>query len=131
MAGMRYLQVLTKLSASLMEGRVLLRRYNALKMEAIKEGASFRPGAKGGTGYPIVDAAMRCLERNGLDGTIGLRMIVAMFLTKDLMINWQWGERYFMRQLVDGDMAANNGGWQWSGLRRAPMPRRISAFSIP
>ena len=43
-----------------------------------------------------------------------LRMIVAMFLTKDLLINWQWGERYFMRQLVDGDMAANNGGWQWS-----------------
>jgi deoxyribodipyrimidine photo-lyase len=39
---------------------------------------------------------------------------VAMFLTKDLLINWQWGERYFMKQLVDGDMAANNGGWQWS-----------------
>src|ERR1700733_11579966 len=43
-----------------------------------------------------------------------LRMIVAMFLTKDLLINWQRGERYFMQQLVDGDLAANNGGWQWS-----------------
>jgi deoxyribodipyrimidine photo-lyase len=43
-----------------------------------------------------------------------LRMIVAMFLTKDLLLNWQWGERYFMHALVDGDLAANNGGWQWS-----------------
>ena len=65
------------------------------------------------TGYPIVDAAMRCLNATG-NMHNRLRMIVAMFLTKDLLINWQWGERYFMRQLVDGDMAANNGGWQWS-----------------
>ena len=43
-----------------------------------------------------------------------LRMITAMYLTKDLLLNWQWGERHFMQQLVDGDLAANNGGWQWS-----------------
>jgi deoxyribodipyrimidine photo-lyase len=67
----------------------------------------------GRTGYPIVDAAMRCLNATGTMHN-RLRMIVAMFLTKDLLIHWQWGERYFMRQLVDGDLAANNGGWQWS-----------------
>jgi deoxyribodipyrimidine photo-lyase len=43
-----------------------------------------------------------------------VRMIVAMFLTKDLFIDWRWGESYFMAQLVDGDFASNNGGWQWS-----------------
>ena len=42
------------------------------------------------------------------------RMVVASFLTKDLLVDWRWGERYFMRQLVDGDQAANNGGWQWA-----------------
>jgi deoxyribodipyrimidine photo-lyase len=43
-----------------------------------------------------------------------LRMIVASFLTKDLLVTWQWGERYFMEKLFDGDLAANNGGWQWA-----------------
>jgi deoxyribodipyrimidine photo-lyase len=56
---------------------------------------------------------MRCLNATG-NMHNRLRMITAMFLTKDLLVSWQWGERYFMRQLVDGDMAANNGGWQWS-----------------
>jgi deoxyribodipyrimidine photo-lyase len=73
----------------------------------------FTAWCEGQTGYPIVDAAMRCLNATGWMHN-RLRMITAMFLTKDLLINWQWGERYFMRQLVDGDMAANNGGWQWS-----------------
>jgi deoxyribodipyrimidine photo-lyase len=73
----------------------------------------FHAWCEGQTGYPIVDAAMRCLNATGWMHN-RLRMITAMFLTKDLLINWQWGERYFMRQLVDGDMAANNGGWQWS-----------------
>jgi deoxyribodipyrimidine photo-lyase len=68
---------------------------------------------QGTTGYPIVDAAMRCLNQTGWMHN-RLRMITAMFLTKDLLINWQEGERYFMHHLVDGDMAANNGGWQWS-----------------
>ena len=73
----------------------------------------FQAWCEGRTGYPIVDAAMRCLNATGMMHN-RLRMIVAMFLTKDLLLHWQWGERYFMRQLVDGDMAANNGGWQWS-----------------
>ncbi len=67
----------------------------------------------GQTGFPIVDAAMRCLNKTGWMHN-RLRMIVAMFLTKDLLISWREGEQYFMEQLVDGDMAANNGGWQWS-----------------
>lgn len=54
------------------------------------------------------------------------RMIVASFLTKDLIINWQWGEKYFMQTLVDGDLAANNGGWQWSASSGMdPKPLRI------
>lgn len=73
----------------------------------------FTAWCEGRTGYPIVDAAMRCLNATGWMHN-RLRMITAMFLTKDLLINWQWGERYFMKQLVDGDLAANNGGWQWS-----------------
>jgi len=53
-------------------------------------------------------------------------MIVASFLTKDLLINWQWGERYFMQKLLDGDLAANNGGWQWSASSGMdPKPLRI------
>jgi deoxyribodipyrimidine photo-lyase len=75
--------------------------------------AKFEAWKAGQTGYPIVDAAMRCLNSTGWMHN-RLRMIVAMFLTKDLLVSWQWGERYFMQQLVDGDMAANNGGWQWS-----------------
>lgn len=67
---------------------------------------------EGKTGYPIVDAAMRQLNQTGWMHN-RLRMIVASFLTKDLHIDWRWGERYFMQQLIDGDYAANNGGWQW------------------
>ncbi len=67
----------------------------------------------GRTGVPIVDAAMRCLTQTGWMHN-RLRMIVAMYLTKDLFLPWWWGERHFMRSLVDGDLASNNGGWQWS-----------------
>ncbi len=86
---------------------------------------------EGRTGYPIVDAAMRCLNATGTMHN-RLRMIVAMFLTKDLLISWQWGERYFMKQLVDGDLAANNGGWQWSagtGTDAAPYFRIFNPVS--
>ena len=68
---------------------------------------------QGQTGYPVVDAAMRQLLATGWMHNRG-RMIVASFLTKDLLINWQEGEAWFMAQLVDGDPAANNGGWQWA-----------------
>lgn len=66
----------------------------------------------GMTGVPIVDASMRCINAMGWVHNRG-RMIAAMFLTKDLMIDWRVGERYFMEQLVDGDLSSNNGGWQW------------------
>jgi deoxyribodipyrimidine photo-lyase len=61
-----------------------------------------------------------------------VRMVVAMFLTKDLFIDWRWGERYFMQNLVDGDLASNNGGWQWSastGTDAAPYFRIFNPFS--
>ncbi len=67
----------------------------------------------GRTGYPVVDAAMRQLKQTGWMHNRA-RMIVASFLVKDLLINWQWGERWFMESLLDGDPAANNGGWQWT-----------------
>ncbi|MEL7590294.1 MAG: deoxyribodipyrimidine photo-lyase [Anaerolineaceae bacterium] len=67
----------------------------------------------GRTGYPVVDAAMRQLATTGWMHNRA-RMISASFLVKDLLINWQEGERWFMRHLVDGDPAANNGGWQWT-----------------
>jgi deoxyribodipyrimidine photo-lyase len=68
---------------------------------------------KGETGYPVVDACMRQLLETGWMHNRG-RMIAASFLVKDLLINWQEGEAWFMRNLVDGDPAANNGGWQWT-----------------
>lgn len=68
---------------------------------------------QGLTGYPVVDACMRQLIETGWMHNRG-RMIVASFLTKDLLHNWQLGEQYFMQHLVDGDPAANNGGWQWT-----------------
>jgi len=73
----------------------------------------FEIWCQGRTGFPIVDAAMRQLNQTGWMHN-RLRMIVASFLTKDLLISWQWGERYFMEKLFDGDLAANNGGWQWA-----------------
>ncbi|MFF7108637.1 deoxyribodipyrimidine photo-lyase [Pseudomonas sichuanensis] len=68
---------------------------------------------EGRTGFPIIDAAMRQLLHTGWMHN-RLRMIVAMFLSKNLLIDWREGERHFMRHLIDGDLAANNGGWQWS-----------------
>lgn len=68
---------------------------------------------QGNTGFPIVDAAMRQLNGTGWMHN-RLRMICASFLVKDLLIDWRAGERYFISQLLDGDLAANNGGWQWA-----------------
>lgn len=67
----------------------------------------------GMTGFPIVDAGMRELKQTGHMHN-RVRMIVASFLTKDLLIDWRYGERYFMEMLLDGDLSANNGGWQWA-----------------
>ncbi|MGQ4648588.1 FAD-binding domain-containing protein [Lyngbya aestuarii] len=85
----------------------------------------FQAWCEGKTGYPIVDAAMRQLDQVGWMHN-RCRMIVASFLTKDLLINWQWGEKYFMQKLYDGDLSANNGGWQWSASSGMdPKPLRI------
>jgi deoxyribodipyrimidine photo-lyase len=91
----------------------------------------FHAWCEGKTGYPLVDAAMRQLNATGWMHN-RLRMVAAMFLTKDLLINWQWGERYFMQKLLDGDLASNNGGWQWSastGTDAAPYFRIFSPAS--
>ncbi len=74
---------------------------------------AFARWCEGTTGYPIVDAAMRQLNTTGWMHN-RLRMIVASFLTKDLLIDWRAGERYFEQRLADADLAQNNGGWQWA-----------------
>lgn len=85
----------------------------------------FQAWCEGKTGYPIVDAAMRQMNEIGWMHN-RCRMIVASFLTKDLLINPQMGERYFMQKLIDGDLSANNGGWQWSASSGMdPKPVRI------
>ncbi|MFU8783777.1 deoxyribodipyrimidine photo-lyase [Aliidiomarina sp.] len=91
----------------------------------------FAAWCNGKTGFPIVDAGMRELNNTGWMHN-RVRMIVASFLVKDLHINWQWGERYFMRRLIDGSFAANNGGWQWSagtGTDAAPYFRVFNPTS--
>jgi deoxyribodipyrimidine photo-lyase len=82
----------------------------------------FEAWCEGRTGYPIVDAGMRELNTTGFMHN-RVRMIVASFLTKHLLIDWRWGEAYFAQKLLDFDLAANNGGWQWasgSGCDAAP-----------
>jgi deoxyribodipyrimidine photo-lyase len=74
---------------------------------------AFARWCAGRTGYPIVDAGMRQLARTGWMHN-RVRMITASFLVKDLLIDWRRGERWFLKHLVDGDPASNNGGWQWS-----------------
>jgi len=73
----------------------------------------FEKWVQGETGFPLVDAAMRCFAQTGLMHN-RLRMVVASFLCKTLLLDWQDGEKYFAEQLLDFDLAANNGGWQWS-----------------
>jgi deoxyribodipyrimidine photo-lyase len=75
--------------------------------------SAFRRWCEGSTGFPIVDAGMRELNATGFMHN-RVRMIVATFLTKDLHVHWRKGEQYFLQKLVDGDIASNNGGWQWS-----------------
>lgn len=85
--------------------------YQNLKWENNKH--FFECWKLGKTGFPIVDAGMRELVQTGHMHN-RVRMIVASFLTKDLLIDWRWGEKFFMEHLLDGDLAANNGGWQWA-----------------
>jgi deoxyribodipyrimidine photo-lyase len=83
---------------------------------------NFEKWKAGKTGYPIVDAGMRELNQTGFMHN-RVRMIVASFLTKHLLIDWRWGEKYFAEKLLDYDLASNVGGWQWaagSGCDAAP-----------
>ena len=75
--------------------------------------AEFDAWCAGTTGYPIVDAGMRELNNTGFMHN-RVRMIVASFLTKHLLIDWRWGEAYFAKKLLDYELASNNGGWQWA-----------------
>ena len=77
------------------------------------DGDEFNAWKDGKTGFPIVDAAMRQLLHEGWMHN-RLRMVVAMFFTKNMLHDWRLGEAYFMQNLIDGDFASNNGGWQWS-----------------
>ena len=84
--------------------------YDAIKWSS--NATLFEAWKSGTTGYPVVDAGMRQLAATGFMHNRA-RMITASFLTKDLLIDWREGEAHFLRHLVDGDIAANNGGWQW------------------
>jgi deoxyribodipyrimidine photo-lyase len=86
-------------------------QYDQIKWAGSRE--NFQLWCEGKTGYPIVDAAMRCLNQTGMMHN-RLRMVVASFLTKTLLVDWRLGEHYFADKLLDFDLAANNGGWQWS-----------------
>lgn len=90
----------------------------------------FEAWCQGLTGYPIVDAGMRELNQTGFMHN-RVRMIVASFLTKHLLIDWRWGEAYFAKKLLDFDLSANNGGWQWaagSGCDAAPYFRVFNPY---
>jgi len=111
------------------ENGAFRKKYDNLEWENNRD--YFEAWCRGETGYPIVDAAMRQLNQTGWMHN-RLRMIVASFLTKDLLVDWRWGERYFMEQLLDGDIAANNGGWQWAagtGTDAQPYFRIFNPFS--
>ncbi|MBC7385001.1 MAG: deoxyribodipyrimidine photo-lyase [Cryobacterium sp.] len=93
------------------ETEAFLLKYESLEWENSRK--NFKLWCEGKTGYPIVDAGMRQLNETGWMHN-RVRMIVASFLTKDLLIDYRWGEKYFMEKLLDGDLAPNNGGWQWA-----------------
>jgi len=109
-------------------------RSNNFRQKAISwlnDQGTFSDWQVGRTGYPIIDAAMRQLTQTGWMHNRS-RMIVASFLTKNLLIDWRWGERWFMQQLIDGDPASNNGGWQWTagtGTDAAPYFRIFNPIS--
>ncbi len=93
--------------------------------------ALFATWCEGRTGYPLVDAAMAQINQTGYMHN-RLRMVVASFLVKDLGIDWRWGERYFAEKLIDFDLSANNGGWQWassSGCDAQPYFRIFNPIS--
>lgn len=102
--------------------------YDSIKWR--NNAGEFDAWCNGKTGYPIVDAGMRELNETGFMHN-RVRMIVASFLTKHLLIDWKWGEAWFAKKLLDFDLAANNGGWQWaagSGCDAAPYFRVFNPY---
>lgn len=100
------------------------------KIEWEKNEQHFDAWCKGETGYPIVDAGMRELNETGFMHN-RVRMIVASFLTKHLLLDWRWGEAYFAQKLLDFELSSNNGGWQWaagSGCDAAPYFRVFNPY---
>jgi deoxyribodipyrimidine photo-lyase len=93
------------------DGHAFRKEYD--RMEWRNNEVEFDAWCKGQTGYPIVDAGMRELNTTGFMHN-RVRMIVASFLVKHLLIDWRWGESYFAEKLMDFDFSANNGGWQWA-----------------
>ena len=106
--------------------------YDAIRWEHGAHGkALFAAWCQGRTGYPLVDAAMAQINQSGYMHN-RLRMVVASFLIKDLGIDWRWGEKYFAEHLIDFDLSANNGGWQWaasSGCDAQPYFRIFNPIS--
>ena len=92
-------------------GKPFYRKFEKLKWQNNKN--KFKAWCLGKTGFPIIDAAMRELNRTGFMHN-RTRMVVSSFLVKDLHIDWQWGEKYFAQKLVDYDPSVNNGNWQWA-----------------
>lgn len=100
------------------------------RIEWVNNLEQFEKWCQGNTGYPIVDAGMRELNRTGFMHN-RVRMIVASFLTKHLLIDWRWGEAYFAEKLLDYELASNNGGWQWAagcGADAAPYFRIFNPY---
>ena len=96
------------------------KKYDSLPW--LQDEKNFAFWCNGQTGFPIVDAGMRQLNETGFMHN-RVRMITSMFLTKYLLVNWQWGEAYFAKMLLDFELSSNNGGWQWSagtGVDAAP-----------
>jgi len=105
-----YFQILSNFP-HIEDGKAFKLKYNNLKFENNEK--LFTAWTNGQTGFPIVDAGMRQLNLTGFMHN-RLRMIIACFLVKDLLIDWRWGEKYFADHLIDYDLSANNGGWQWA-----------------
>lgn len=109
-------------------GRAFKPEYDLINWRNNEE--EFERWCAGNTGYPIVDAGMRELNKTGFMHN-RVRMITASFLSKHLLIDWRWGEAYFAKKLLDFDLAANNGGWQWaagSGCDAAPYFRIFNPY---
>lgn len=110
------------------KGKAFKAAYDAIEWR--KDDGEFERWCNGQTGYPIVDAGMRELNATGFMHN-RVRMIVASFLTKHLLLDWRLGEAYFAQKLLDFDLAANNGGWQWaagSGCDAAPYFRVFNPY---